>query len=91
MSRNSEIEMQTKIGKIMIKKSGFTAEGYPGFVFSINHNGKCVDIALLEVDESDPDEEPVVKVHVWAPGHEDPVFDQLLNAKQIDKMYEEGK
>ena len=82
-------KMQTKLGTIMIKESGFTAEGYPGFVFSIERNGKSVDIALLEVDESDPDEEPVVKVHVWAPGHEDPVFDQYLNANQIERMYEE--
>lgn len=91
MSKKPAIEIETTLGTIQIKKSGFTAEGYPGFVFSINRKGKCVDIALLEVDESDPDEEPVVKIHVWSPGHEDPVFDQWLTAKQIDKMYEEGK
>ena len=90
MSKNPEIEMQTTLGTIMIKKSGFTAEGYPGFIFSIERDGKVVDIALLEVDESDPDEEPTLKVHVWGPGNEDPVFDQKLNAKRIDQMYEEG-
>lgn len=89
MSNNPEIEMQTKLGTIMIKKSGFTAEGYPGFIFSIKRDGNVVDIALLEVDESDPDEEPTLKVHVWGPGNEDPVFDQKLNAKRIDQMYEE--
>ena len=61
MSKKPALEIETTLGTIQIKKSGFTAEGYPGFVFSINHKGKCVDIALLEVDESDPDEEPVVK------------------------------
>jgi len=82
---------KTKIGMITISESGFTGEGYPGFVFSVFRDGKQTDIALLEVDESDPEEEVALKVHVWAPGHEDPVFDQYLNAEQIDKMYEEGK
>ena len=91
MSKNPELEMETTMGTIQIKKSGFTAEGYPGFIFSINRNGKCTDIALLEVDESNEDEEPVVKVHVWGPHHEEPVFDQYLTGKQIDIMYEEGK
>ena len=76
MSKTPELVMETKLGKIMIKKSGFTAEGYPGFVFSIDRGGKCVNIALLEVDENTYEEmpEPTLKVHVWAPGHEDPVF-----------------
>ena len=91
MSKKPALEIETTLGTIQIKKSGFTAEGYPGFVFSINRKGKCVDIALLEVDESDPEEEPVAKVHVWGVGHEDPIFDCELNAKMIDKMYEEGK
>ena len=91
MSKKPALEIETTLGTIQIKKSGFTAEGYPGFVFSINRKGKCVDIALLEVDESDPGDEPTLKVHVWGPGNEDPVFDQKLNAKQLDKMYEEGK
>ena len=86
-------KMQTKLGTITIKESGFTAEGYPGFVFSIERNGKSVGIALLEVDENiyEGNPEPTLKVHVWAPGHEDPVFDQYLSAEQIDQMYEEGK
>ena len=91
MGKTPELEMETTMGTIQIKKSGFTAEGYPGFIFSINRGGKCTDIALLEVDESDPDEEPVVKVHVWGPRHEEPIFAQYLSGKQIDIMYEEGK
>ena len=59
MSKKPALEIETTLGTIQIKKSGFTAEGYPGFGFSINRKGKCVDVALLEVDESDPDEEPV--------------------------------
>lgn len=85
------MEKKTKLGKIMITESGYTAEGYPGFVFSVERNGAVTDIALLEVDESDPDEEPTLKVHVWGPGHEDSVFDHYLNAEQIDRMNEEGK
>lgn len=93
MSKKPELEMETKLGKIMIKKSGFTAEGYPGFVFSIERNGSVVDIALLEVDENTFDDmpEPMLKVHVWGPGHEEPVFDHYLSAKKIDQMIEEEK
>ena len=87
MGKTPVLSMETKLGTIQIKESGFTEEGYPGFIFSVERDGKCVDIALLEVDETE--EEPVCKIHVWAPGHEDPVFDQELNAKMLDKMYEE--
>lgn len=93
MSKTPIVELQTKLGKIMIKKSGFTAEGYPGFVFSIDRGGKVTDIALLEVDEHiyEDQPEPLLKIHVWGPGQEDPVFDQQLTAHRIDQMYEEGK
>ena len=89
MGKTPKLEMETKLGTIMIKESGFTAEGYPGFVFSIKRDGREVDIALFEVDQSDPNEDPECKVHVWAPGHEDPVFDQALNAKMLDRMFYE--
>ena len=93
MSKKPALEIETTLGTIQIKKSGFTAEGYPGFIFSIERNGRCVDIALLEVDENTYEDmpEPTLKIHVWGPGHEDPVFDQYLSAKRIDQMYEEGK
>ena len=90
MSKKPVLEMETKLGKIMIKKSGFTAEGYPGFIFSIERNGSVVDIALLEVDENTMPQ-PTLKIHVWGPGHEDPVYDYYLGAKKIDKMIEEEK
>lgn len=77
----------TKLGKIEISQSGFTEEGYPGFIFSIDRDGKRTDLALLEVDERE--DVPLLKIHVWAPNHEDPVFDQYLTGEQIDKMYEE--
>ena len=83
------MHIKTNIGNIMITKSGYTDEGYPGFVFSVGRDGAITDLALLEVDETE--DEPVLKIHVWGPGHEDPVFDQYLNATQIDRMNKEGK
>lgn len=85
--------LKTKLGTITVSKSGYTAEGYPGFIFSVIRDGKLTDIALVEVDENTYEDmpEPTLKVHVWAPGHEDPVFDQWLTAEQIDRMNEEGK
>lgn len=65
-------EEETKLGKLFVKKSGWTVEGYPGFLISLERNGEVVSV-LMEVDETG--EIPECKVHVWDTTGDDPIAD----------------
>lgn len=63
-----------KSGTIEVVKSGYSAEGYPGYFVSLkNPAGNMLAEVLFEVDET-VDNCPVCKIHIWDSKHEDPVF-----------------
>ncbi len=78
------VSMETALGQLEIQESGYTAENYPGYVVSLVRNGKRFDFAMIEVDQTDSKEEPLLKAHVWDDKNEDPVFDLALSASQLD-------
>lgn len=82
-------EIDTKLGKLQVRQSAFGPDEYPGFVIQIERDGKVFDFAMCEVDQSDPDVEPVLKVHVWDTKNDDPVFDYEANAEMIDSFNKE--
>lgn len=64
---------RTNIGKLIVEDSGWSSEGYLGFRVSMERNGKLTSVALIEVDQSEPDVEPVLKVHVYDPQCDEPI------------------
>lgn len=72
---NKEVSMQTQLGDLMVERSGYTAEGYPGFLISLRTpEGEKREYALIEVDQSNPEEKPSLKVHVWNKEEDEPIF-----------------
>jgi len=68
------MEIETKLGKILVTQSGWTNEGYPGYLISLKNNeGKPLAEVLFEVDENDS--WPRCKIHIWDSTHEDPIYD----------------
>ena len=64
---------KTKIGNIVFNSSG--DEKYPGVYVSLIKKGETLAEVLLEVDQSDPEEEPVCKIHVWDTTSDEPIID----------------
>ena len=65
-------EKETKLGKLVVKESGYSPEGYPGFLISLEMNGEAVSV-LMEVDQTDSS--PECKIHVWDTTGDDPIAD----------------
>lgn len=63
--------LQTKLGEITVEESGYTEEGYPGFVVSLLYNNRELASVLFEVDETE--NVPECKVHVWDTATEEPI------------------
>ena len=82
-----EMRIPTIIGDIVIQDKGYTGTcGYPGVYIGLDR-GKVFDIAMVEVDQDDADEEPLLKCHVYSnePSHDYPIFDLHTDAQKIDK------
>lgn len=78
------MEIDTKLGTLTVSESGYSIEGYPGFVVALKRNGIRHEFLMVEVDETE--DEPVLKTHIWDGVQEDPVFDFVAEAEEIDKM-----
>lgn len=71
-----EISIKTSLGDLVVEQSGYTQENYPGFIVSLQRpNGEKVEAVLVEVDQSNQDEKPTLKVHVWNRKDDEPVYD----------------
>ncbi len=75
--------INTKLGDLTIEKSGYSAEGYPGFVISIVKDGVKHEFAMAEVDQTES--KPMLKLHVWDFEHEDPTHSFLFDIKDIEE------
>ena len=64
-------KLNTKMGQLVVERSGFSEEGYPGYFVTLTKDGKDLACVMLEVDES----EKACKVHVWDSTQEDPICD----------------
>ena len=63
--------LQTKHGILEVERSGYSIEGYPGFIVSLKNDGKELACVLFEVDEENSE----CKVHVWDTTQDEPVCD----------------
>ncbi len=74
--------IHTKLGDLIVEESGYTRENYPGFVISLVRDNKRLEMAMVEVDQTEND--PVLKVHVWNQKDDDPVFDLAVSKDELD-------
>lgn len=66
-----KITEATKIGNLEVCNSGYSREGYPGFVVSLySKTGEELASVLFEVDQT---EDPVCKIHIWDTTSDDPI------------------
>lgn len=88
---NTSMSKGTMIGGFIVEESGFDQTLYPGYNVCFERNGKRTALALIEVDQdlSEDNPEPMLKIHLYGPGTDEPVIDHCLSAKQIDQMCEE--
>ena len=67
------MELQTKLGKLIVEKSGYSEEDYPGYyVALISPNGEALAEVLLEVDATE--NAPECKIHVWDTTNDEPIL-----------------
>lgn len=64
---------------------------YPGILIGLDRGGVYYEFAWVEVDQSDTDEEPVMKIHVFGTDGDDPVYDHNINLNALKKLYKEEK
>lgn len=86
-SINDIAVIDTKLGKLTVSKSGYEAEGYPGFVIELetkNKNRFRHQIAIIEVDETG--DTPSLKTHVWDGISEDPIYTHISPEEIVDKF-----
>ena len=86
-SINDIAVINTKLGRLMVSKSGYEAEGFPGFVIELepkDKNGYRHQIAIIEVDETG--DTPSLKTHVWDGLHEDPVYTHISPEEIVNKF-----
>ena len=78
------MEIETELGMRTVSESGYSVEGYPGFVVALKRNGIRHEFLMVEVDETE--DEPVLKTHIWNGIQDEPIFDFNSTAEEIDNM-----
>ena len=63
-------ELKTKLGTLLVEESGYTREGYPGFIVSLFNDGEIASV-LFEVDEHTQE----CKVHLYDTRSDEPLAD----------------
>ena len=84
------IEIDTRLGTLFAEPK--TAKDYPGFYVSLRRpDGHEFNPMLVEVDQDDLAEEPMLEMHYWSPEqhYDDPVWNVHLSAGQIDSTWKE--
>lgn len=81
--------IKTKLGTLYVEPR--EDDEYPGFLLGLERNGVRYEFAWLEVDQSDPDDEPVMKIHAFGTEDDDPIFDKNITEAELIKLYKEDK
>ena len=79
------MEVKTKLGtlKALVVKS----DDYPGITITLNREGKELEFAWVEVDQSEWNENPVLKIHVYNAVDDEPSFNLDQTENDIDKFF----
>lgn len=80
-----ENTVATKLGNLYAE--AIENRQYPGIKIGLERNGVRYEFAWLEVDQSDDDEKPVMKAHVFNTTNDDPVFDINITEEQIKELW----
>lgn len=58
---------------------------YPGIAIGLNRNGNWIQMALVEVDQSE--EDPWLKVHAYSISYDEPIFDGSDDVYAVNKCF----
>lgn len=79
--------ISTKLGNLYVVMRN--DKEYPGIMIGLERRGIHYEFAWLEVDQSDEDEKPIMKVHVFDTRNDDPVFDLNISEEYIKELWNE--
>ncbi|MBP5463023.1 MAG: hypothetical protein J6Y20_13015 [Lachnospiraceae bacterium] len=82
-----EETISTKLGNLYVVMRN--DKEYPGIMIGLERRGIRYEFAWLEVDQSDEDEKPIMKVHVFDTRNDDPVFDLNISEEYIKELWNE--
>ena len=82
-----EETISTKLGNLYEKP--INDFNYPGIMIGLERNGLRYEFAWLEVDQSDENEKPIMKVHAFDTRSDDPVFDLNISEEYIKELWNE--
>ena len=81
--------IKTKLGTLYVEPR--ENNEYPGFLLGLERNGVRYEFAWLEVDQYDPEDEPLLKIHAFNAKDDDPAFNLNINEAELKKLYKEDK
>ena len=84
------MEISTKLGTWVATTCGNDGT-YPGIQIELVRNGIRYVFAWVEVDQSDDDEEPIMKIHTFGTEHDDPIFDKHIRGSELKALYKETR
>ncbi len=79
------MEGKTKLGTL--KARAIQSDEYPGITITLNRNGKELEFAWVEVDESEWNENPVLKIHVYNAVDDEPSFNLDQTEQDLNKYF----
>lgn len=81
-SNPPSIRVETPLGTLVAKLSGFTAEGYPGIVIELVREKSSLTLALIEFINTEADLEEgqgYIITRVWGEGENDEYTDRIVH------------
>ena len=79
--------IHTKLGDLYAEE--INNGEYPGIKIGLERHGVRYEFAWLEVDQSDENENPIMKVHAFDTRNDDPVFNLNINEDYIKELWNE--
>ena len=83
------MRINTKLGALVAE--AVYGHEYPGMYVSLERGHQTYGIVLLEVDQSDKQKPPRLRVHVWDPADifGGPTFTEAFDGDAVNSMFEE--
>lgn len=82
------MEIETKLGTL--KARLMNSKTYPGISIGLEVGHEFIEYAWVEVDQSEWNEKPVLKIHAYNSTDDEPVFNLDQTQEDIDKYFGEG-